>query len=230
MMLTAIRDPDPVIFLEAGALYGTKGEVPDGEYTVPFGKARIAREGTDVTLIGYGRQVQSAAESGGTLDKEDGIAAEVIDLRSIRPFDERHDRRIGARKRTGRSSCRSSGAGSAWPARLRRSSRSRRSTISMRRSSGSAARKCRRRTRAISKSAAFPSEQQVIDAVRTGRCIERIRHGDGDHAQDGRCHGGGNASALAEATSATRSTRAIRSPKSRQTRSRSKSKRPKAAS
>src|SRR5438105_668805 len=57
MMLTAIRDPNPVIFLEAGALYGTKGEVPDGEYTVPFGEARIAREGNDVTLIAYGRQV-----------------------------------------------------------------------------------------------------------------------------------------------------------------------------
>src|SRR5215210_2608918 len=57
MMLTAIRDPDPVIFLEAGALYGTKGEVEDGDNAVPFGKARIAREGSDVTLIAYGRQV-----------------------------------------------------------------------------------------------------------------------------------------------------------------------------
>ena len=57
MMLTAIREPNPVIFLEAGALYGTKGEVPEGEVLVPFGKARIAREGDDVTLVGYGRQV-----------------------------------------------------------------------------------------------------------------------------------------------------------------------------
>ena len=57
MMLEAIREPDPVIFLEAGALYGTKGEVPDGDIVVPFGKARIAREGTDVTLVSYGRQV-----------------------------------------------------------------------------------------------------------------------------------------------------------------------------
>src|SRR5687767_15790597 len=57
MMLTAIRDPNPVIFLEAGALYGTKGEVPEGDYTVEFGKARVAREGKDVTLVGYGRQV-----------------------------------------------------------------------------------------------------------------------------------------------------------------------------
>jgi len=86
MMLTAIRDPDPIIFLEAGALYGTKGEVPDGEYTVEFGKARIAREGTDISLIGYGRQVNLLLRVADALDKEQ-ISAEVIDLRSIRPFD-----------------------------------------------------------------------------------------------------------------------------------------------
>lgn len=86
MMLTAIRDPDPVIFLEAGALYGTKGEVPEGDYTVPFGKARVAKEGTDVTLISYGRQVPMLLKVAEQLDA-DGISAEVIDLRSIRPFD-----------------------------------------------------------------------------------------------------------------------------------------------
>jgi pyruvate dehydrogenase E1 component beta subunit len=87
MMLTAIRDPDPVIFLEAGALYGTKGEVPDGEATIPFGQARIAREGTDVTLIAYGRQVNLLLRVAEKL-AEERIEAEVIDLRSIRPFDE----------------------------------------------------------------------------------------------------------------------------------------------
>ncbi len=86
MMLEAIRDPDPVIFLEAGALYGTKGEVPDGDYTVEFGKARIAREGTDVSLIAYGRQVNMLLHVAEELEK-DGVQAEVIDLRSIRPFD-----------------------------------------------------------------------------------------------------------------------------------------------
>ena len=86
MMLQAIRDPDPVIFLEAGALYGTKGEVPDGDYTVEFGKARVAREGADVTLIGYGRQVNMLLRIAEKLT-EDQIDAEVIDLRSIRPFD-----------------------------------------------------------------------------------------------------------------------------------------------
>jgi pyruvate dehydrogenase E1 component beta subunit len=87
MMTEAIRDPDPVLILEAGALYGTKGEVPEEEYTVPFGKSRIAREGTDVTLIGYGRQVNLLLKAAERMAKDEGIDAEVIDLRSIRPFD-----------------------------------------------------------------------------------------------------------------------------------------------
>src|ERR687898_840399 len=88
MMLGAIRDPNAVIFLEAGALYGTKGEVPDDEYTVPFGEARIAREGDDVTLVSYGRQVKLCMRVADKLEEEDDISAEVIDLRSLRPFDE----------------------------------------------------------------------------------------------------------------------------------------------
>jgi len=88
MMITAIRDPNPVIFLEAGALYGTKGEVGEGDNAVEFGKARVAREGSDVTLIAYGRQVNLCLRAANTLEEEDGISAEVIDLRSIRPFDE----------------------------------------------------------------------------------------------------------------------------------------------
>src|SRR5918994_1386873 len=88
MMLGAIRDPNAVIFLEAGALYGTKGEVPDDEYTVPFGEARIAREGDDVTLVSYGRQVNLCMRVADKLEEENDISAEVIDLRSLRPFDE----------------------------------------------------------------------------------------------------------------------------------------------
>jgi pyruvate dehydrogenase E1 component beta subunit len=88
MMITAIRDPNPVVFLEAGALYGTKGEVEEGDNAVPFGKARIAREGSDVTLIAYGRQVNLCLRAAETLEEEDGVSAEVIDVRSIRPFDE----------------------------------------------------------------------------------------------------------------------------------------------
>jgi pyruvate dehydrogenase E1 component beta subunit len=88
MMITAIRDPNPVIFLEAGALYGTKGEVEEGDNAIEFGKARIAREGSDVTLIAYGRQVNLCLRAADTLQEEDGVSAEVIDVRSIRPFDE----------------------------------------------------------------------------------------------------------------------------------------------
>jgi len=88
MMLTAIRDPNPVIFLEAGALYGTKGEVPEGDNAVPFGKARIAREGDDVTLVSYGRQVNLCMRVADKLEEEDDVSAEVIDVRSIRPLDE----------------------------------------------------------------------------------------------------------------------------------------------
>jgi pyruvate dehydrogenase E1 component beta subunit len=88
MMLTAIRDPNPVIFLEAGALYGTKGEVPEGDDTVLFGEARIAREGSDVTLISYGRQVNLLQRVADKLEEDDGTSAEVVDLRSLRPFDE----------------------------------------------------------------------------------------------------------------------------------------------
>ncbi len=86
MMIRAIRDPDPVIFLEAGALYGTKGEVLDGDAEVEFGKARVAREGTDVTLVSYGRQVPMLLRAADQM-ADDGLNAEVIDIRSIRPFD-----------------------------------------------------------------------------------------------------------------------------------------------
>jgi pyruvate dehydrogenase E1 component subunit beta len=88
MMLEAIRDPDPVLFLEAGALYGTKSEVPEGEFTVGFGESRIAREGTDVTLVGYGRQVNLLLRVADRLAAEEKVEAEIVDLRSIRPFDE----------------------------------------------------------------------------------------------------------------------------------------------
>src|ERR671915_1031981 len=87
LMLTAIRDDNCVIFLEAGALYGTKGEVEDGDNGVEFGKARVAREGSDVTLVAYGRQVNLCLRAADTL-AEEGFEAEVIDLRSLRPFDE----------------------------------------------------------------------------------------------------------------------------------------------
>jgi pyruvate dehydrogenase E1 component beta subunit len=87
MLKTAIRGRDPVMFLENAALYGMKGEVPDDpDFTVPFGKSRVAREGKDVTIVGYSKMVQLALAAATQL-AEAGIDCEVIDLRSIRPLD-----------------------------------------------------------------------------------------------------------------------------------------------
>jgi pyruvate dehydrogenase E1 component beta subunit len=87
MLKTAIRDPNPVIFLENEILYGRSFDVPDIEdYTVPFGKARIWREGSDVTIVSFGIGMTYALEAADKL-ADDGISAEVIDLRSLRPID-----------------------------------------------------------------------------------------------------------------------------------------------
>ncbi len=88
MLKTAIRGRDPVIFLESAALYGMKGEVPeDRDFTVPFGVSRVAREGSDVTIISYSRMLQLSIAVADKLSKDEGIEAEVIDLRSLRPLD-----------------------------------------------------------------------------------------------------------------------------------------------
>ncbi len=87
LLKTAIRDPNPVIFLENEILYGRAFDVPVMEdYTVPFGKARIWREGSDVTIVSFGIGMQYALEAADKL-AEDGISAEVIDLRTLRPID-----------------------------------------------------------------------------------------------------------------------------------------------
>ncbi len=88
LMKSAIRDNDPVMFMENTLLYGEKGEVPEGEYLVPIGKAEVKREGTDVTLISHGRAVLTALKAAEILEAEHDISAEVVDLRSIRPLDE----------------------------------------------------------------------------------------------------------------------------------------------
>jgi pyruvate dehydrogenase E1 component beta subunit len=88
LMKTAIRDNDPVMFMENTLLYGEKCEVPTEEYLIPLGKADCKREGTDVSLIAYGRAVLTALKAAKTLEAEHDISAEVIDLRSIRPLDE----------------------------------------------------------------------------------------------------------------------------------------------
>ena len=87
LLKSAIRDPNPVVFLEHELLYGLEFDVPDLEdYTLPIGKAAVIREGTDVTLVGYSRMVGFSMEAADKL-AEQGISAEVIDLRSIRPLD-----------------------------------------------------------------------------------------------------------------------------------------------
>lgn len=82
----AIRGEDPVIFLESAALYGIKGEVPDGEHVVPFGAANVAREGDDVTLVAYGRMLHLTLAAAAALAR-DGMECAVIDLRTLRPLD-----------------------------------------------------------------------------------------------------------------------------------------------
>jgi 2-oxoisovalerate dehydrogenase E1 component beta subunit len=87
LLTSAMRDPDPVIFLEPKALYRTaKAEVPEGEHLVPLGKARVVREGRDVTLLTYGAMVPVAEEAAGKA-AEEGIGVEVIDLRTLWPLD-----------------------------------------------------------------------------------------------------------------------------------------------
>jgi pyruvate dehydrogenase E1 component beta subunit len=87
LLKSALRDPNPVMFIEHKLLYNTKGEVPDGEYTIPLGKADVKRKGNDLTIVSYSRQLLFALEAAETLAKEHGISAEVIDLRCTVPMD-----------------------------------------------------------------------------------------------------------------------------------------------
>jgi pyruvate dehydrogenase E1 component beta subunit len=86
LLKSAIRDNDPVIFMESEQMYGDKGEVPEGEYTLPLGVADIKRSGKDITLVTYGKMLKEALKASEELIKE-GIDTEIIDLRTIRPMD-----------------------------------------------------------------------------------------------------------------------------------------------
>ena len=86
LLKSAIRDDDPVIFMESEQMYGDKGEVPDGEYTLPIGVADIKRPGKDITLVTYGKILKEGLKASEELIKE-GIDVEIIDLRTIRPMD-----------------------------------------------------------------------------------------------------------------------------------------------
>jgi pyruvate dehydrogenase E1 component subunit beta len=86
LLKSAIRDDDPVCVMESESYYGLKGEVPEEEYLTPIGKAAIRREGTDVTLVSFNKMVEVIKKAASELEKE-GISAEVIDLRTIKPLD-----------------------------------------------------------------------------------------------------------------------------------------------
>ena len=88
LMKSAIRDNDPVFFMENTLLYGDKAEVPEEEYLIPLGKAEVKKEGTDLSLIAHGRCALLALEAAQVLQEKHNINAEVVDLRSIRPLDE----------------------------------------------------------------------------------------------------------------------------------------------
>ncbi len=99
LLKAAIRDDDPVIFMESEQMYGDKGEVPEGEYVLPIGVADIKREGTDVTIVSFGKIIKEAYKAAEELEKE-GISAEIIDLRTIRPMD--HEAILNSVKKTNR--------------------------------------------------------------------------------------------------------------------------------
>ena len=99
LLKAAIRDNDPVVFMESEQMYGDKGEVPEGEYIIPIGVAEVTKEGKDVTLAGYGKMMKVVKAAAEELEKE-GIHAEVIDLRSVRPID--YDTIINSVKKTNR--------------------------------------------------------------------------------------------------------------------------------
>jgi pyruvate dehydrogenase E1 component beta subunit len=99
LLKAAIRDNDPVIFMESEQMYGDKGEVPEGEYTIPLGVADIKREGTDVTIVSFGKIIKEAFIAADELAKE-GISCEIIDLRTVRPMD--YDAIINSVKKTNR--------------------------------------------------------------------------------------------------------------------------------
>jgi len=86
LLKSAIRDEDPIVFLESEKMYGDKGEIPEGEYLIPIGVADVKRKGTDVTIVSFGKVIKVAHEAADQLAKE-GISCEIIDLRTIRPIE-----------------------------------------------------------------------------------------------------------------------------------------------
>ncbi|MFA7446516.1 MAG: pyruvate dehydrogenase complex E1 component subunit beta [Flavobacteriaceae bacterium] len=99
LLKSAIRDDDPVIFMESEQMYGDKGEIPEEEYLIPIGVADVKRQGTDVTIVSFGKILKEAFKAAEELEKE-GISCEIIDLRTIRPMD--YDTILESVKKTNR--------------------------------------------------------------------------------------------------------------------------------
>jgi len=99
LLKAAIRDNDPVVFMESEQMYGDKGEVPEGEYIIPIGVADVVHEGSHVTLVSFGKIMKKVKEAADLL-AEEGIEADVIDLRTVRPID--YDTIISSVKKTNR--------------------------------------------------------------------------------------------------------------------------------
>ncbi|TCI90182.1 pyruvate dehydrogenase complex E1 component subunit beta [Tenacibaculum sp. M341] len=99
LLKAAIRDDDPVIFMESEQMYGDKMEIPEGEYIIPIGVAEIKRTGTDVTVVSFGKIIKEAYKAADAL-AEEGISVEVIDLRTVRPMD--HNTILESVKKTNR--------------------------------------------------------------------------------------------------------------------------------
>ncbi|MEC7127522.1 MAG: pyruvate dehydrogenase complex E1 component subunit beta [Bacteroidota bacterium] len=99
LLKSAIRDDDPVLIMESEKMYGDKGEIPEGEYLIPIGKADIKRKGDHVTLVSFGKIIKVVHEAAEALQKE-GISCEIIDLRSVRPID--YDTVVESVKKTNR--------------------------------------------------------------------------------------------------------------------------------
>jgi pyruvate dehydrogenase E1 component beta subunit len=87
LLKTSILDPDPVIYMESELMYGDKGEVPEEEYYIEIGKAKVTKEGTDVTIVSFGKMMSRVVEPAVEALNKEGINAEVIDLRTVRPID-----------------------------------------------------------------------------------------------------------------------------------------------
>lgn len=100
LLTAAIRDNNPVVFLEQKLLYRVKGEVPEGEYVEPLGKAKIHRQGTDITIVTYGRMLPMCMDAAEQLEKNEGISVEIVDPRTLVPLDKQTI--IESVKKTGR--------------------------------------------------------------------------------------------------------------------------------